>query len=277
MNINEILEMFPDEEKAKIDKFYSNIIVAQGNIGNVSKVIEVLSQEKLAFKKLCDLRTLTIEAGEIVDKIAKYKENNLFDIIKADISCLRYKAEIICDRVLECSSVGKSYKDTNGKLHNFIINDDEWERVALGLNLEEGTLEHQATIDDIYSEMSDKEKIYRALNEENVVLNFEGLDRYSRLMGMFESVVSALKERSYFALTDIDLEIEKVEYVIKCLVSDNLLTDVDIISTALISCTFIPKYKIASMKETIEEVLVDAPVIPLAEPFANLESSGMSR
>ena len=64
MNINEILEMFPEEEQAKLEKFYSNIVVAQGNLGNVSKVIEVLSQEKLAFKKLSDLRTLTIEARE---------------------------------------------------------------------------------------------------------------------------------------------------------------------------------------------------------------------
>lgn len=277
MNINEILGMFPDEEKAKIEKFYSNIVVAQGDLGNVSKVIEVLAQEKLTFTKVHDLRTLTIKVGEIVDKIAKYKENNLFDIIKADISCLRYKAEIICYRVLECASVGKSFQDDNGKLYNFITNDDEWERVALGLNLKEAHSEDFATIDDIYSEMSDKEKIYELLNQENVVLNFEGLDRYSRLIGMFESVVSALKEKNYFDLRNINLEIEKIEYVIKSLVSDNLLTDVDIISTALISSRFIPKNQIASMKETIKGVLADAPVIPLAEPFANLESSGMSR
>ena len=208
---------------------------------------------------------------------AKYKETNLFAIIKADISCLSYKAEIICNRVLDCTSVGKQYQDETGRLYNFITNDDEWERVAIGLNLEESYSEEFATIDDIYSEASDKEKIYRALNDENIALDFEGLDRYSRLMGMFDMVVKSLNEKAYFDLRDIHLESEKIEYVIKSLVSDNLLSDVDIISTALIASRYIPKNKIIIMKELIKEVLGDAPVISAAEPFANLESSGMSR
>lgn len=273
MNINEILAMFPDEEKNKVNKFYSNIIVAQGNIGNVGKVIETLAKDGLTFKKIRDLRTLTIEVDELINKIDEYKANQLFDVVRNDVSILRFKVDIIINRILDCGKTGKSYRDEEGNLYSFITNSDEWDRVYEGLNHEALNVINEKnelrtiTVDDVF-EAEKLESIYKALEIEEAQLDLESFDRYSRLMNNLNDVTEYLQKFEFKIKSA-----EALELVVRNLTaykSDKFL-DQEIVLTAIISGMYVPHLYAEEIIEVINETC------SLSNQDNILESSGIRR
>lgn len=272
MNINEILELLSEDERAKIDKFYSNIIVAQGDLGNVGKVIEIMAKEGLTFKKISDLRTLTIEAEEVVNKIEEYKNAELFDVVRKDVSILRFKTDIILSRIIDCGKTGKSYRDDEGKLYSFITNSDEWDRVFEGLNHEVINNVNEAnglraiTIDDVF-DTTKINSVYKALDVEDAQLDLESFDRYSKLMNHIATISSKLQGYGLEIKSD-----EIFELVVRNMTSYKLdwFLDEEIIISALISGIYVPYVYLEELKNMAKEACI------LTTKDVDLESSGIS-
>lgn len=229
--IKELSAMLPEDERIKLPKFYSDIVVAEENIENVKEIIKIFSENGLTFSKAVDLRTLTIEARVIIDRIENYREKNLFNVIKNDVSLLRFKSSILLSRISDCEKVGKGYLNEDGSLQNFITNDDEWEIVAEGLNLKEESYNKNmpATI-DVCVEAEKVPLICEAMEQEKVSLDFEGLDRYSRLLKNLEAIRANINDIG-------DKEKDRAEFVIRNLVSSKktLLSDEEILNIAIVT------------------------------------------
>lgn len=272
MNIKEILELLPEEERAKADKFIINLDLAIKNPINTKNVVDILASYGMTFKKFLDTRVFLIEASELIDKIEQYKGNGMIPLVKNDLAMLRYKVDVIIGRVLACKQVNKPYCDETEKLYPFITNDDEWARVEMGLGVEDFGL---ATMEDVFA--SEKiAKIYDCLSIENVSLDFDEYDRCSRVMAALNAMLSNVNQNENFNVP-FDNRIEKNEALVKRLVSDKELKDEEIVIAALIYGNFIKKDKIDEYKSKASEALNGVVLSSFEEPFANLESSGMSR
>lgn len=265
--IKEISNMFTDEEKEKLHKFFVNISLAEENIDNTKGVIEIFAKYGLTFAKAVDLRTLTIEQKALAATIEKYVQKDKFNIIVKDVSLLRFKAEIVLDRIEACEKVGKGYLNPDGTIQNFILNDDEWERVSKGLNLESVEEVSHMTFDQAFS--NDKEQIIiEALKQTEINLDVEDFDKYSMLVKVFNnSFISA-------GISIEDEYKERAEGIIMNLVAyekahEGSIDDLDIIYSAVIHTGFCTKEDAESMKPIIEALLNSEKM--------DLESSGIRR
>ena len=254
--IREISNLLPNEEKEKLPKFYSDVLVAEENIENTREVIEEFAKAGLTFSKAKDLRTLTIEQKALIATIEKYREKNKFNIILNDVSLLRFKAEIVLSRIEDCEKVGKGYLNEDGSLQNFILNDDQWEEVAKNLKIDE-VIENETpkylTIDQAFDNKKAK-LISEALSQEEVELDIEDFERYSMLARVHDNSFKAID----IILKDKDREF--AEGIIMTLTaykdpSGEILEDEDLVYAAVICLGNCTKEDAESIKPIIEALL----------------------
>ncbi len=254
--IKEISRLLSEDERAKLPKFYSNIVIAEENVENTKEIIKTFAETGLTFSKATDLRALTIEQNVLITTIEKYSKKDKFGIIYNNPSLLRFKAEIIISRIEDCEKVGKGYLNEDGTIKSFILNDDEWERVAEGLHLDEIVEEETPsymTLDQAFNEEK-AQNIIEALQSKDANLDIEDFEKYTTLIRVYNNAFASA------GIEQDDKSKDRAEGIIMNLVSyekehKGAISDVDIVYATLICNEKWSREDAESMKPIIVELI----------------------
>ncbi len=255
--IGDILNLFSQEEAEKVTaKYFINVVMATENPENTKNIFDILSYCGLTFKEAIDIRVLSMKSDALKATIELWRKADKIHLIENSISYLRYKADLILSRILLCDAVGKSYLDEYGKILSFVLNDDEWNEVKKGLNVEmpdnlSSAMNEEerkpvtliATFDQVFGEEVAK-NIETALVSEEAELTDENFDRYTFLVNAYHNIIAALSSV---------MNVEVAEFYIKNLITYTDLNDIEIVKTAIIGSGYVTLEDLNSMEAIINE------------------------
>lgn len=250
MDIKELLKDLPEEELEKYPKFSSTISCALEN-KDADKIVELLEENGLKFKEMKDIRVLNESYDDVRLKLQLLNENNQMELVTASLEILRRNIKEIIERIKLCIKVGKGYKDSEGKVLNFILNGSLWNEVKKGLAVEEKeeTVEETTEINPdavTYEDLfGDNANIIRdakeATSDYQITISNESIEREFRVHDM---IVEILK--NMYGISDLE---DDMDNDLKCLISTSL-TDKEI-AEAVILLSYL---ECGSSKETVEPV-----------------------
>lgn len=134
MTINDIKAMLPEDECAKLPKFYSVVDVLIKNEENTQEILKTYVENDCKITTILDLRGFMHLSHVLKSRLDIYKATPYFQIVQNNTRVLSYNPEIIIGRLDKCAAVGKGYLDNDGRICDFITDNELWQQVDLGLH-----------------------------------------------------------------------------------------------------------------------------------------------
>lgn len=136
MTINDIKAMLPEAEAAKLPKFFITMDLMIENSENTQEILKEFIEEGYTINSVLDLRSFLVFSETLKKtRLEKYKETPYYSLIQNNMRILSYKnPDIIIDRLNKCAAVGKGYIDNDGRICDFITDNELWQQVDLGLH-----------------------------------------------------------------------------------------------------------------------------------------------
>lgn len=240
MEIDNIIANLPKEEKEKLPKFYANVLIAKENMDNSERVIDALAEYGIKINTAIDLRVLTVDSRVVEVALAKLKSCGELEMVLSEPQRLRYQIEDIINRIVICKNVNKGYVGENGYC-SFIFNDDEWEEIIKGIEIDDS----YATVNNTFSQ--EETELSEMIKREEPNLDDKQFIKYSELL----SVLSAALEVSY-GFADVG---DYAESVLRKLIAYSDYSDLDILLATLVTTKNLKKDEIDGLLVIMQEHL----------------------